>query len=274
MLLKRVITALIGIPIAIYTINFGSWLFAAVVSALALLAWHEFCIMLNKQKISPMHIYGMIGILLLLGCAWLGNSYETIMIIFIFTIITLMKVVLNCVKFSIADAAFSLFGFIYIGLSFAHLIMLRFLEFPLDYSGILGALTAGTAFVWIAFIGTWASDTFAFFVGSKWGKHKLCPALSPGKTREGALGGVAGSIFVVLLLGQLLNLQVMHSLTLGLLIGIVAPVGDLAESALKRFAGVKDSGKLLPGHGGVLDRFDSIMLSVPVVYYYVSLILL
>lgn len=274
MLIKRVITALIGIPIAIYIINRGSWLFAAAVSVLALLAWHEFCTMMNKQKIKPLYMGGMIGILLITVCAWIGNSYETIMIIIGFTLVTLMKVVFNCAKFSIPDAAFSLFGFVYVGLSFAHLIMLRFLEISNTHISGIGDITAGTAFLWVAFIGTWASDTFAFLVGSKWGKHKLCPALSPGKTREGALGGVAGSILAVLIIGHFLNLQVIHSLLLGILIGVVAPVGDLAESALKRFAGVKDSGKLLPGHGGVLDRFDSIMLSVPAVYYYVSLVLL
>lgn len=271
MLLKRVITALVGIPIAIFIINYGGWLFAATVILLALLAWHEFCNMISKQKVNPLYTGGLLGVLLINVCAWLGNSYEMIMILFFLTLIIIMKVVFNCAKFSILDAAFSLFGFIYVGLCFSHLIMMRFLDLPLTY---IGNLTAGTAFLWVAFIGTWASDTFAFLVGSKFGKHKLCPALSPGKTREGALGGVAGSILAVLILGQFLNLEVIHSLLLGILIGVVAPVGDLAESALKRFAGVKDSGKLLPGHGGVLDRFDSIMLSVPVVYYYVSFILL
>lgn len=274
MLGKRILTAIIGIFIAIYVVNYGSWVFATAVSVLALLAWREYCIMLKNKGIFCLYWPGAIGVLLIQLCMWLGNSYEIMMIIFLFLLAVLIKVVVRYQKFSINDAAFSILGYIYIGLSFSYLIAIRFSDFSIANNAEYEIMISGMYLLWMIFLGTWASDTFAYFIGSRFGKNKLCPALSPGKTREGAIGGVVGSIITVVSFGQMLGLNVLYGFIIGLIIGIVAPLGDLTESALKRFAGVKDSGNLLPGHGGVLDRFDSIMFSVPVVYYYVSNVLM
>ena len=137
-----------------------------------------------------------------------------------------------------------------------------------------GTLSAGAVYLWIAFLGTWASDTFAYLVGSKIGRTKLAPLISPGKTREGAVGGLIGTIVTVAVFGSLFQLPLHHLLALGLLVGIVAPLGDLVQSVIKRYVGVKDSGNFFPGHGGVLDRFDSILFAVPAVYYYIQIFLL
>ena len=138
----------------------------------------------------------------------------------------------------------------------------------------MGEISAGAAYLWLAFLGTWASDTFAYFVGTYLGKHKLCPLISPGKTIEGAIGGMIGSVIAIMLLGVLFKLPVYHCIIMGILVGIAAPLGDLVESAIKRFAGVKDSGQILPGHGGILDRFDSILFTVPAIYYYMHIFVL
>lgn len=268
MLIKRILTAIIGVIVAGYIINYGQWLFACSVGILALLAWQEFCVMFKQANISLWSGTGSVGIALLLGCAWLGNSQEINMLVMMLTLLVLVKTVVFSPKFNIMNAAVTLFGILYIGLSFSHLLLLRFTDPSVYITSVFGSLSFGTAFLWIAFIGTWANDTFAFFVGSRFGKNKLCPQVSPGKTIEGAIGGIVGSILVVVLLGWLFKISLIHSAILGLLVGIVAPIGDLSESAVKRFTGVKDSGKLLPGHGGVLDRFDSIMFAVPTVYYY------
>jgi phosphatidate cytidylyltransferase len=122
--------------------------------------------------------------------------------------------------------------------------------------------------------GTWASDTAAYFVGKKMGKRKLAPKLSPDKTIEGALGGIAGSItglFLVYLIFPAGSPAIV--LALGLLVGIFGLLGDLFESSLKRTAGIKDTGFIIPGHGGVLDRFDSMIFTAPAVYYFVALII-
>jgi phosphatidate cytidylyltransferase len=127
----------------------------------------------------------------------------------------------------------------------------------------------------------WAGDTAALYVGRAWGRHKLAPRLSPNKTWEGALGSVAGSLLVT---GGLLELahvlatqwnsvwlsypeEIWYWLVLAVVVNVAAQVGDLAESALKRSVGVKDSGTLLPGHGGVLDRVDALLLAAPVLWY-------
>lgn len=260
MLLKRIFTAVVGIAIAIFVINYGHWVFSVAVSLLALIAWHEYCRMLNNCKVNCLYWSGLAGILLLQLSTLLGNTNETVSIVFLFVLAILAKLVINFPRFTVADAAFSLLGVVYIGLSFSYIIAMRFID---------AAPLSGMHFLWMTFIGTWASDTFAFFAGSKFGKVKLCPSLSPGKTREGAIGGLIGCIFCAAVFGYIVNFDIFHSLIIGVLIGFAAPVGDLAESAIKRFAGVKDSGNILPGHGGVLDRFDSIMFSVPVVYCYI-----
>ena len=180
-----------------------------------------------------------------------------------------MKPVFSGRTDAVNDVAFSILGIFYIGLAFSHLLLLRFTDSSLIIPTFFGLMPMGEVYLWLAFIGTWASDTFAYFIGSFLGKHKLCPAISPGKTIEGGIGGLLGSVGVVLAIGMTLHMPIQHGLALGILIGVAAPAGDLVESALKRFTGVKDSGNILPGHGGVLDRFDSILFTVPVVYYYI-----
>jgi phosphatidate cytidylyltransferase len=270
----RILTAVIGIPIAIYIINYGFWLFAVTVILLALIAWHEFFKMMQAKDITIQYSIGLSGILLALGCAWLGNAQELVMVMMLMILLTMAQTIVAHNKFGVTEAAFTILGTMYISLPFAHLLLLRFTD-QYDYiNTAIGNLPAGAAFLWLAFVGTWASDTLAYFVGSLLGRHKLCPTISPGKTIEGAIGGLLGSIAGVVLLGWLCGLPLLHMIYLGILIGIAAPFGDLSESVLKRYTGVKDSGNILPGHGGILDRFDAIMFSVPVVYYYIKVFIL
>ncbi|BBB93147.1 MAG TPA: phosphatidate cytidylyltransferase [Methylomusa anaerophila] len=274
MLGKRILTAIVGIPIIIYAINYGQWVFAIAVMLLALIAWHEYSTMMKKKEINVGYYPGMIIIVFFVGCSWLGNADETILVIMLLIIYVLAGTVFSYSHFSIADAAFTVLGICYIGLTFAHLLMLRFTEQSQYINTNMGELSVGAIYVWLAFIGTWASDTFAFFIGSKLGRHRLCPAVSPGKTYEGVIGGFIGSLTGVLAFGSLAYLPYIHLVLIGLLIGIAAPLGDLVESALKRYAGVKDSGNILPGHGGILDRFDAMMITVPAVFYYINFFVL
>ena len=274
MLGTRILTAVVGIPISVYVINHGEWLFAVAIFILTLFAWHEFYAMLQNKEIKVFYSLGVLANVLILGCAWLGNSQEIIMVLFCSTLLVLLKIVASSNRFTVVDAAFSLFGIAYIGMGFAHLLLLRFTDNALYINTSWGSLSAGAAYLWLAFLGTWANDTFAYFIGSRLGKNKLCPLISPGKTIEGALGGLLGSVVAITLLGYIFKLPLSHCLIMGLLVGVAAPVGDLAESAIKRFSEVKDSGKILPGHGGILDRFDSILFTVPVVYYYIHAFIL
>ncbi|HZJ83894.1 MAG TPA: CDP-archaeol synthase, partial [Clostridia bacterium] len=126
----------------------------------------------------------------------------------------------------------------------------------------------------LAFFVTWATDTFAYVFGVKLGKRKLCPSVSPNKTIEGSLGGLIGSIVIGVLFGLFINhfselsIDLYHFIVIGLLGGVVSQLGDLCASSIKRFCQVKDFGKLLPGHGGLLDRFDSLLFTMPTIYLY------
>jgi phosphatidate cytidylyltransferase len=270
----RILTAVIGIPIAVFIINYGYWLFAATVIVLALIAWHEFYKMMQAKDINVQYSIGFIGIILASGSAWLGNAQELVMVMLLVVLLTMAQTIFRNEKIGVAEAAFTILGTMYISLPFAHLLLLRFTDQNDYLNTALGSLSTGAVYLWLAFIGTWASDTLAYFVGSAFGRHKLCPAISPGKTIEGALGGLLGSVAGVVLMGWLCGLPLLHMFFLSLLIGVAAPMGDLAESVLKRFTGVKDSGNILPGHGGILDRFDAVMFSAPVVYYYIKIFII
>ena len=146
----------------------------------------------------------------------------------------------------------------------------------LSYVYLLRMLPDG--WIWLIFMlaGTWACDTSAYFVGKSFGKRKLAPVLSPKKTLEGALGGLLGSVLVSYLFSSYIYpfLSMPKMLLLGLMVGIAAEVGDLLESAFKREAGIKDSSRLIPGHGGILDRIDSALFTAPLVYYFVILFII
>ncbi|OGN99256.1 MAG: hypothetical protein A2Y58_03150 [Chloroflexi bacterium RBG_13_51_52] len=168
--------------------------------------------------------------------------------------------------------AWTITGILYIGWLLSFLIALR-LE-----PGTAGFPDAGRNFVFLAILATFGSDTMAYFIGKAMGKHKLAPQISPGKTWEGTFGGILGAVIISLLFTIDTPLQLPlnygQAILLGVLISVFGQVGDLAESLLKRNLGVKDSGKMMPGHGGVLDRTDSILFAGVVVYLYYALVVM
>jgi phosphatidate cytidylyltransferase len=153
-----------------------------------------------------------------------------------------------------------------------------------SYLGALGGTLAALRVLPVAEGGAWrmvmllavvmANDTFAYFTGSAIGRRKLAPTISPGKTIEGTLGGVVGAVIAALLVQRfgLPGIPVAHAALLGVAVAVLGTVGDLVESLLKRWAGVKDSGHLFPGHGGMLDRLDSLLFGAPALYYYFALL--
>lgn len=154
----------------------------------------------------------------------------------------------------IANVSTTILGFVYGGWFPLHLIFLRELS---------------VSYVLIMFLGVVFTDMGCYYVGKNFGKHPLAPVISPNKTIEGALGGAFFAVVICMAAGALTHLLWYQSLIIGLLCTIFAQIGDLAESMIKRDAGVKDSGDLLPGHGGFLDRTDSFILTIPVIFYYI-----
>jgi phosphatidate cytidylyltransferase len=161
---------------------------------------------------------------------------------------------------SLRDGAMTLFGVLYLGLTLCTLSMTRLLP-------------QGEWLIFFLLLVTWASDTGAYYVGTLYGRHRLAPTISPKKTVEGLVGGLIGAIIVAYAAHWwfLPELSGLDCLILGTLLTIAGLWGDLAESAMKRSAGMKDSGGILPGHGGMLDRLDSLLFTAPVFYYYVTL---
>jgi phosphatidate cytidylyltransferase len=172
------------------------------------------------------------------------------------------------------DWALTLAGALYVSWLLSHFIMLRKLDEPLLPAPLTSLnIEPGAAWVYLTLAITFLQDTTAYFVGRSLGRHKLAPTLSPKKTWEGAAGGMAGAILGslagILLLGLPISLGA--GVILGVVGGIVGPLGDLAESLIKRQVGLKDAGFIIPGHGGVLDRADSLLFTAPALYYLILL---
>ena len=181
----------------------------------------------------------------------------------------------------IANAATTALGFMYLGWLPAHIIMVRQLD-----SHTLGfvnfEINNGIIFLLMYFFGVLATDIGAFYFGKKFGKRKLAPVISPNKTVEGSIGGCISTVVVCLVIaifanlnkGWNFNISIVHTIILAIIITVFAQLGDLAESLLKRDAGVKDSGASIPGHGGFLDRTDGYIFAAPAVFYYVNYFIL
>jgi phosphatidate cytidylyltransferase len=142
----------------------------------------------------------------------------------------------------------------------------------LRYALLVRELPHGLAWAAVALLGTWGTDTAGYFAGQRWGRRRLAPAISPGKTWEGALAGVAVASAAALAVSPWLGVGVVPATLLGIVIGVAAIAGDLFESGLKRLGRVKDASQLMPGHGGLLDRIDSLLFVVPVCYLYARLV--
>lgn len=302
----RIITGIIGIAIAAFVIQYGGAPFAGFAIFLSLLAWHEYSEAFRRAGIITTYIFGALALVLLLCCAWLGNVEELLAVLTLSMMMIFLLTVILRGSTRPSDACVSVAGIMYIGLPFAHLIFLRFLtDEPqpgetvttvkeiatnnatildkLDLGGFLDFLPtldlslnvnvdAGCALVWVLFACTWASDTFAYFVGSAVGSHKLASSISPNKTVEGFLGSIVGTILTAIIVGTIIfGLPLIKMAVAGFILALAATLGDLVESVLKRFANMKDSGFFLPGHGGALDRFDSVLYTAPAFYYFVIL---
>jgi len=268
MLKKRVITALWGIPLLITIIWFGEPWFTILVAIWGLLAAFEFYRIVAASKVSPLTYFGLIWTLLFILSPHF--NYD-VLIPFLLTSAVVLSLIWLLLRRQKEGAfigwSWTIGGILYIGWLLSYFVALRG-----GYSPLSITETDGRNWVFLALFTTFASDTAAFFVGRAWGKHHLAPRTSPGKTWEGAIAGVFGAIIVSLLFTISTPLQLpliyWQAILLGLLVSIFGQLGDLVESLLKRNMGVKESGNLIPGHGGVLDRIDSVVFAGIVVYYY------
>ena len=261
MLWQRVLSGLIGIPLMLVIVWYGRIPLLVLTGFIMFCGYYEIKdIVLEKSKAAPFWLM-VIGGLLLLANAYIYRGSLLGLTMILVLLINLLAMVIMYPDFSPSDGAASLYGTLYVGL--------------IVYLYLLRVLPDGTAWLIFALINTWAGDTGAYFIGRTWGKHKLAPKLSPKKTMEGAVGGVICCLLVSYVFHIIHPMMPLAKLLiLSVLLAFAGLLGDLVESVLKRRAGIKDSGKLIPGHGGVLDRFDSFLLTAPLVYYYVNLTIL
>ena len=257
-LVLRITAGLIMLPLAIYGIIYAhSHLFFCVVWILSLLATYEFIKMVNKSDrfVFPKLIW--LSSILLPFSMFFGWEYFISAFFMLLFISFLLKMFSNNPTDNVLeDVSYCLISMLFIPFLFTFISLIHMVSYQ-----------------WVLFLCfiIWASDTFAYFTGISIGKTKLIPKVSPGKTVEGIIGGFIGAIIVACIM----NHYIIHGNWILVLIGailliIVGIIGDLIESMLKRSSNIKDSGALIPGHGGILDRFDSLIIGAPILYFYLQ----
>ncbi|MER3401205.1 MAG: phosphatidate cytidylyltransferase [Thermoflexus sp.] len=260
MLRQRLLVAIVAIPLLAALIHLGGWPWAGTVALVLLLAAWEYAQLVRRIGFSPSPIWMGAMILAFLADA-IHPPQSARPAELALTLMPPLTLVwfwwLRRSSHPLADWAFTAAGGLYLGWLGRSFIWIRNLPDP-----------EGRGWTAFALLVTWAADTGAYAIGSRWGRRKLAPRLSPGKTWEGFLGGCAAGLLAGALLGVLLGAGAGAGALLGLLIGSLGTLGDLSISVLKRQAGVKDSGNLFPGHGGALDRLDSLLWSGAIVYLY------
>jgi phosphatidate cytidylyltransferase len=273
---RRLAVAALGIPVVLGALYFGSWVLGGLVALAAAIGAGEFFAIARARGTRP---FGAVGILAAAGVVLLAVAVPPAALaawaaagaVFLALVLLGGSVWLRWPDGTpLGDVGATLFGIVYTGGALAFVPLLR------DLPGELGGTAAGwigASFVLLPLLTTWAGDSAAYFVGSAIGRRKLAPHASPGKSIEGAIAGLAGSVLAAVLVAGWsegatggAGLSTAWAVGLGLALGAAAQVGDLAESVLKREAGVKDSGRILPGHGGVLDRLDALFFAFPLAY--------
>lgn len=268
MLKQRVIFGILGVILAIAILVFCPVIVVGIfVGIISLIALNEFYSVtsLSKGK-SPAVLLGYVFSLLysVLAIFYPDAIFKYFVVIIAgYVFLSMIVMVLFHDKCSFNKAALSFLGVIYIVVFFGHALFIRQLEY-------------GKALIWVLFIAAWSTDTFAYVFGRTIGKHKLCPRISPKKTVEGAIGGILGCILCVAVyvyfVANYSSYEVNYTnvVFLAIAASVFSQIGDLAASCIKREHNVKDYGNLIPGHGGILDRFDSVLLISPIVYYFME----
>lgn len=264
--LKRTVTTIIGVSLTIFTILCNGFFFFIVIVIMSLLGLNELYIIAHKHGYRPSYILGSILtlyfiIITVYDISYINYYIENIIITFFIIITFIFQLFKKDHSKVLAEISITIFGSIYLGYLFSFLLKIK--DFP-----------NGNYYLISLLIITWVNDIGAYLIGTKFGRNKIFPKISPNKTIEGSIGGIIFSIACTFTLKNWLNFTIYELLSLGLLISIIAQLGDLFESLLKRGSRIKDSGTLLPGHGGILDCLDSLIFTAPVFYYYIGLFIL
>ena len=273
----RLLSSLIGIPLLLGLVFFEvsprlpGLLFVFALGCVSVLGTREFFRALQMRQFRPTTGLAYIAVFVLQLAAW-SVSRATLQqllpgLLVVLLIGTLIHQVVRQEPEPLSNTGVTLLGVFYAGWLMSYLIQIRSLEgiiAPIPF----GSSPKGAWLVCYIMAMTWTTDAGAFFIGRQFGRHKLAATLSPNKTIEGSIGGIAFAILMGILWGSWIGVPWIHGVVLGVMCGVLGQVGDLCESAMKRDVGIKDFGGIMPGHGGVLDRFDSLLFTAPACFYY------
>lgn len=283
----RIISALVIVVIGMTCVVLGGYVLAALVLFIAAVGLHEFYKAFEHKGYKPVYTVGYLYVGLLLLQIFSGSATMTDLyfpkvtaiahinwfpLIQLFILLSLLALcVFKHDKYNVSDIAITLLGGYYVVYLSSFFVSVRQLD---------GGKGGVYMFI-LVILGCISADTFAYFIGCKFGKHKLIPAVSPKKSVEGSVAAFVGAALMLAVYGLIMiqtgvftEVRLLHYPILGLIIGGLAQIGDLTASAAKRYTGVKDFGKLIPGHGGILDRIDSYIFVFPIAYYYLAYVVL
>lgn len=268
-LTTRIVVALFGIPLIVIVSILGEFPFLLFALFIGLVSFFEFSNMLSRRKFFPNMFVGFVSISLIIFNSYYRFISFELLILSIIPILLLLELFRRS-ESAIANLGTSLLGIFYIGLFSSALVLIR--EY---YNDSFFLYDQGGYLIIAILVTIWVCDSAAYFIGSATGKHKILTRVSPHKSWEGAIAGFLFSL-ITMVVAQIvvLNfLSMQDAVVIGFIVGVFGQAGDFVESLIKRDANVKDSSSLIPGHGGIFDRFDSLLFSAPIIYLYMELVI-
>ena len=258
----RLISGIVLVIIALATIISGSWILFFTLLAVSLIGMRELykVMKVSDEHVTVLELVGYLGAVLYYMAMKADFGKYGTMAIIISMILILFVYVFGYPKYHAEQVMAAFFGVVYVAVMLSFIYLTR-------------SLPDGKFLVWLIFLCSWGCDTCAYCVGMLIGKHKMAPVLSPKKSIEGAVGGVAGAALLGVIYAAATQGKMAEYALICAVGALISMVGDLAASAIKRNQNIKDYGKLIPGHGGILDRFDSVIITAPVIYYLAKMIL-
>lgn len=281
---QRAISSIGVVLVGIVPALLGSPVFSITVALIALGALYELYRAYQRVGARPSTWTGSIAVIALIVIAGTDAPFQALTGAMVgYTLIALAQhLPKRDITGALLDWAFSLSGVMYVGVTMMHFVLIRRIQGESDMSWVTradnligdGGAALGLAWLLLVLVTTWMSDVFAYLVGRRWGKQQFIPRVSPGKTREGAVAGLVGGMLTGALAAYVFGVPVplYVALATGLLIAFGAMVGDLSESLIKRNINIKDMGAIIPGHGGLMDRIDALLFTVPLVFYIAILV--
>ncbi|VAX23959.1 Phosphatidate cytidylyltransferase [hydrothermal vent metagenome] len=261
----RILVAVLSIPVLLGLSYWGKIPFLLFILLIGTFSFYEFSVMVKNKDANVNKLLGILAVALLIADAYFQMIDFQLLVLSEVIIIFLIELFRDKGS-AMQNIGSTLVGLFYIGLFSSTIILIREI-----YSGSLHYNDGGLLIISI-FITLWVTDSAAYFLGSAFGKHKLFPRVSPSKSWEGAIAGFVFAIITMIVLQTFLLtfLNLTDALVLGIIVGLFGQIGDLIESLIKRDTGVKDSSNIIPGHGGIFDRFDSLIFSSPFVFIYIT----